>query len=162
MLNLAKGTGFLLIILILVTTTNYYGQQDEKSQKQTFPKIKLTAIEKENAKGAVKVLNKLRIASEIGISFKDFSNKLIDCKADFEEYLKEISNSIIKDTLMAAMKAYESTQYVWDEFIKTSAKAGEGQAGDLIIKMTIPQMLESDRKKTVGVDNFVTYYIKKR
>jgi hypothetical protein len=158
MLNSFKRICFLIILLIITTTANYYSQKDEKTQNQTFPKIKLTAIEKENAKGAVKVLNKLRIASEIGISFKDFSNKVIDCKVDFEEYLKEISNSIIKDSLLVAMKAYESTQYVWDEFIKI----GVGRVGDSIIKMTIPPMLESSRKKTVSVDNFVTYYIKKR
>ena len=71
--------------------------------------------EQESIQQALKSLRKLSAATEVGVSFVEYSRRLIDVKSEVAEYLSNISDGYIKDEINAAMEAYADASTGWNE-----------------------------------------------
>jgi hypothetical protein len=66
---------------------------------------------------ALKSLRKIAAATEVGINFQEYNRRVIDVKAEIEEFLPKIDNSYIKSEIESSMKNYQIAVTYWDIYI---------------------------------------------
>jgi hypothetical protein len=79
---------------------------------------------------AMKELHKMRSATEVGISFQEYSSRLIDLKASVDEALRQISDPDLKRELRFAIEAYADGLDLWNRQLHTRYPLK--QSGDLL------------------------------
>jgi hypothetical protein len=87
------------------------------AQKPTAKKpsqnVRLTTAQRQAAKDALKSLRKLNAAVEVGLNNAQYTDRLIDAKADIEENLTSLPNGALKQSIQSALRAYEDAGTVW-------------------------------------------------
>lgn len=78
----------------------------------------LTTAQKAADFAALKSLRRLQAATEVGVSYVDYSSRLIDVKADVSDNLDNLPNGQLKQKLNAAMDAYADARTAWGEIIE--------------------------------------------
>jgi hypothetical protein len=72
----------------------------------------------ETIKSALKELRKFAGATEVGISFKEYSTRVIDLKSSVEEALIELKDGELKTNMKTALDAYVDASTFWNETLK--------------------------------------------
>lgn len=78
----------------------------------------LTTAQKAAALAALKSLNKLQAATEVGVSYVDYSSRLIDVKAEVSDNLENVPDGQLKQKINSAMDAYADARTAWGEIIE--------------------------------------------
>lgn len=68
---------------------------------------------REAALAAVRSLRKLASAAEIGVTYRDYSSRLIDVKSEVDEALAQMPDGDLKKEVAAAMEAYGDAGQAW-------------------------------------------------
>ncbi len=79
---------------------------------------------------AMKELHRMKSATEVGISFQEYSSRLIDLKASVDEALRQISDPDLKRELRFAIEAYTDGLDLWNRQLHTRYPLK--QSGDLL------------------------------
>ncbi len=96
-------------------------QRDTTPPPKKWPESLITAM---------KELRKMQSATEVGISFQEYSSRLIDLKASVDEALRQISDSDLKRELRFAVEAYADGLDLWNRQLHTRYPLK--QSGDLL------------------------------
>jgi len=104
---------FFSLLLCLPFASSSYPQQNKKyTQKQKV------AIDK-----VIKSLGKLHSAAQFGISYSLYEQKTVETKENVDEYMLNIPESALKDSLSSSMHSYDFALTLWrnykESFIKT-------------------------------------------
>lgn len=74
----------------------------------------------------MKSLRKLAAATEVGINFQEYNRRVIDVKAEIEEFLPKIDNSYIRSKIRFSITYYQLAVTHWNNYIvdKTGSEFG--------------------------------------
>jgi hypothetical protein len=84
----------------------------------------------ETVKAALRELRKMSGATNVGISFKDYSTRIIDLKAAVEEALLELHDGELKNKINTALDAFVDASTFWNESLKPDQIAEMGDVYD--------------------------------
>lgn len=79
---------------------------------------------------AMKELHKMQAATEVGITFQEYSSRLIDLKASVEEALRQVSDPDLRRELRFAVEAYSDGLDLWNRQLNTRYPLK--QSGDML------------------------------
>lgn len=79
---------------------------------------------------AMKELHKMQSATEVGITFQEYSSRLIDLKASVDEALRQVSDPDLRRELRFAVEAYSDGLDLWNRQLNTRYPLK--QSGDLL------------------------------
>ena len=81
----------------------------------------------EHARVAIKHLKKLKSVTDAGVSYTDYSARVLDAKTEVDSELSEISSSNrVKSLLADSMDAYVAARDLWRTVIKKTTKDNIG------------------------------------
>lgn len=80
----------------------------------------LTPEQLEAAKAAVRQLNKLSSATEVGISYRDYGTRIVDVSGEFKEAARKLPDSDLQKALNAALADHVRAREVWSALIQAS------------------------------------------
>jgi len=87
----------------------------EQEQK---PKVEKVSPSVQAARAAIKALRTLDVATEIGTTRRDYSERLIEVKIKVTENLTEIPEGELKKLISDALAEYVGAMRVWDEIAR--------------------------------------------
>jgi hypothetical protein len=93
----------------------------------------LSDAQKEAAKQAIKQLNKLTAATEVGISYRDYGTRIVDMSPDFKEAIGGIPKSELRDYLSDALTDHVRAREIWSAMIQV-------EYGDIFEKAFCPDL----------------------
>lgn len=70
------------------------------------------------AESALKQLNKLTAATEVGISLRDYSTRIVDASGDFKDALRNLPMSTLRNELEAALADHVTARGLWSAMIQ--------------------------------------------
>lgn len=91
---------------------------------ETITKNDTQTKNNESIEGALKSLRKLAAATEVGVNFQEYGSRLIDVKAEVNEFLPKITDGYVKDEIKLAMDAYADAGTAWNGFIQNQQQYG--------------------------------------
>jgi hypothetical protein len=94
----------------------------EQVVKPTNPNA-LSDAQKEAAKQAIRQLNKLTAATEVGISYRDYGTRIVDISSEFKEAITAVPSSELRSHLSSVLADHVRAREVWNLLIE--AKYGE-------------------------------------
>src|SRR5579862_2931219 len=83
----------------------------------------LSAAQKDAAKQAIRQLNKLTAATEVGISYRDYGTRIVDMSSEFKEAMGGLPKSDLNEQLSNALADHVRAREVWNLLIQ--AQYGE-------------------------------------
>lgn len=86
----------------------------------------------EAARSALKALRRLNSATDVGISYINYSPLVAEVKAEVEDSLPKISNENLKQQILSSMNQYEFAAAVWQAFWRSDFI--EGDAKEIAVK----------------------------
>lgn len=92
-----------------------------KSNENTFPKIKRQKFNGENVSAinsVFKSLLKIKAATEVGVSFSLYGEKIVETKGEVAVNMIDIPDGLIKDELQKSMDAYSDALSIWNDCIQ--------------------------------------------
>jgi hypothetical protein len=91
------------------------------STKQTPPKpppalkpIKLTGVKLKSAQKALRAIKKLRTVIEVGTTYNDYSNRVVDAALEVNEGLASVPQSDFRKEVKEAMEAFKNARDSWN------------------------------------------------
>lgn len=66
------------------------------------------------AANAIKALRQLSAATDVGVNFQDYGRRVIDVKAEVEDFLPNIDDEYVKNEIKLAMNAYADASSAWN------------------------------------------------
>lgn len=72
----------------------------------------------EEIESALKSLRKLAAATEVGVNFQEYGSRLIDVKAEVNEFLPKITDGYVKDEIKLAMESYADASTAWNNMLR--------------------------------------------
>lgn len=97
------GAGIVALVAISVVAFNFYSSYQETQRL------------KASATPAIKALEKLGSATEVGLNKLKYADLLIEAKTAVNQAQKQLPDGELKNQLLAAMLCYEDAGAVWDE-----------------------------------------------
>jgi hypothetical protein len=97
--------------------------EQDRIRAATEQKIKppdpsaLSPEQKTAAKEALKQLNKLAAATEVGLSYRDYGTRIVDVSGDLKEALNAIPESDLRKQMTLALGDYVRAREVWNALI---------------------------------------------
>jgi transcription antitermination factor NusG len=95
-----------------------------KSPAESVISEKFAEGDPEAAGAALKALKRMSISLEIGLSRRDYGNRLIDVKIAVEEAESKIASTSLRMKIHAALHDYENALYAWDAIIAYRTNSG--------------------------------------
>lgn len=84
----------------------------------TGTKPDLSIKSNDEAANAIKSLRKLAAATDVGVNFQDYGRRVIDVKAEVEDYLTRVEDGYRKEQIRLSMQAYADAGSAWNEMIR--------------------------------------------
>jgi hypothetical protein len=118
------GLGIGVFILILATVgatlwaTGSLAKQWSKANAGRVPRIMLSEQQKAAAADAIKALDRVKAAVEVGVTFQKYSELVIDAKAAVNEAERTLPNGDIVANLSGAVQAYKDVVAIWNRKIQ--------------------------------------------
>jgi hypothetical protein len=95
----------------------------------------LPSKQKTTAENALKALQKLEAATEIGVNYQVYQPMLIEAKTQVNEVNNNLPDGELKSELSAAMDAYADAGDAWDAFIRN----GKGDEEERFLQLNNPE-----------------------
>lgn len=89
-----------------------------KSNENTLPKIEKNKFNDESMtaiKNVFKSLRKIKTATEVGINFSLYGEKVVETTGEVGEYMLNIPDSDLKNELQKSMDAYSDALSIWND-----------------------------------------------
>lgn len=90
---------------------------DTKAPPQKKPRalqrVQLTRAQKNSAMAALNSLRRLESAVSVGLSYANYSNRVVDTQVTVDEKLRSVPQSDLKSQLQSAMASYASARHGW-------------------------------------------------
>ena len=105
----------------------------------------LSQTQRSSANQALKSLRKLEAATEVGLTSSTYSERLIDTKADVQENLRVLPESLLKKEISLSLEAYIDARTAWDTFIEIpyyEVAINSLKRAKLVDKYSIPKHLQ--------------------
>ena len=98
------------------------GQTQAPPQKKPRPlqKVRMTRKQQNAATAAMNAVRRLESATKVGLTYSDYSRRLVNTQVTVDEQLRGVPSSDFKSEVQAAMKGYGTARYWWKQSIDFS------------------------------------------
>lgn len=114
------------VLMIGIDNVNHIYLGMNKSPVESVISERFAERDLTAASVALKALKGMATALEIGLSRRDYGNKLIDVKIAVEEAESKIDATGLRMKIHAALHDYENALYAWDAIIAYRTESGAG------------------------------------